>query len=57
MIEKTKFTYYPLGKAFFFRKKTIADQERKQAEALKVLKLDVQQLKIRDVISKDQLNE
>ena len=38
MIEQAKFTYSLLGKVFVKQMKTIEDQERKQVEALKVLK-------------------
>ena len=38
IIEQTKFTYSPLGKAFKKQIKTITDQEIKQVEALKALK-------------------
>ena len=39
LIEQAKFTYSPLGKAFEKRIKTIEDQGKKQAEALKDLNL------------------
>ena len=38
IIEKTKFTYSPLGKAFDKQIKTIEDQGKKQADALEKLK-------------------
>ena len=38
IIEQTKFTYSPLGKAFDKQIKTIEDQGKKQVEALKDLK-------------------
>ena len=38
IIEQTKFTYYPLGKAFDKQIKTIEDQGKKQVDALKNLK-------------------
>ena len=38
IIEQAKFTYSSLGKALKKQTKTIEDQERKQTEALKVLK-------------------
>ena len=57
MIEETKFTYSPLQKVFWKQTKTIKDQERKQVKALKVLKPDVPQLTIKDVIPKNELNE
>ena len=53
MIEQAKFTYSPLGKALEKQTKIIEAQGRK--EVVKVLKLDVQQLTIKDVISKYQL--
>ena len=37
IIEQTKFTYSPLGKAFEKQIKTIEDQSKKQIDALKVL--------------------
>ena len=57
MIEQATFTCSPLGKALEKQAKTVKDQGRKQAEAVKVLKPDVQQLGIRDVILEDCLNE
>ena len=57
MIEQATFTCSPLGKALEKQAKTVKDQGRKQVEALKVLKPDVQQLGIRDVILEDCLNE
>ena len=38
IIEQTKFTYSPLGKAFDEQIKTIADQGKKQVNALNTLK-------------------
>ena len=38
IIEQTKFTYFPLGKAFDKRIKTIEDQGKKQVDALEKLK-------------------
>ena len=35
IIEQTKFTYFPLVKAFEKQKKTVEDQEEKQIETLK----------------------
>ena len=55
MIEQATFTCSPLRKALEKQAKTV--QGRKQVEALKVLKPDVQQLGIRDVILEDCLNE
>ena len=40
VIEQTKFTYFPLGKAFDKQIKTIEDQEKKQVDALNTLKSD-----------------
>ena len=37
LIEKAKFTYCPLGKAFEKQTKTIEEQGKKQVEALEVL--------------------
>ena len=37
MIEKAKFAYSPLGKAFEKQTKAIKEQGRKEVEALKVL--------------------
>ena len=46
-----------MGKALEKQTKTIEDQGRKHVEALKVLKLNVQWLIIKDAIPKDKLNE
>ena len=40
IIEQTKFTYSPLGKAFDKQIKTIEDQGKKQVDALNILKSD-----------------
>ena len=40
IIEQTKFTYSPLGKAFDKQMKTIKDQGKKQVDALNTLKPD-----------------
>ena len=40
IIEQTKFTYSPLGKAFDKQIKTIEDQGKKQLDALNTLKSD-----------------
>ena len=40
LIEQTKFTYSPLGKAFDKQMKTIEDQGKNQVDALKTLKSD-----------------
>ena len=45
MIERAKFTYSPLGKAFEKQTKTIKDQGKKQAHALKTFKLKELKLK------------
>ena len=37
IIEQTKFTYSPLGKAFEKQIKTIEDQSKKQVDALKAI--------------------
>ena len=42
IIEQAKFTYSPLGKAFEKQIKTSEDQEKKQVDALKDLKLKEQ---------------
>ena len=56
MIKKATFTYSLLGKTFLKQRKTILDQERKQAESLKYLKPGEQQLTIKDAISEGHLN-
>ena len=57
IIEQSKFTYSPLGKAFEKRTKTIEDQGEKQIKALKSLKSSDKQLpSIKDFISKERLN-
>ena len=48
IIEQTKFTYSPLGKAFDKQIKTIEDQEKKQVDALEKLKPEEQQKPIKD---------
>ena len=55
IIEHAKFTYSSLGKALEKQTKTIEDQGKKQIDALKVLKPDTQELKIKDGIPKDSL--
>ena len=55
IVEQTKFTYCPLGKAFEKQIKTIEDQGQKQVEALNTLK-SINQLTIEDVIPKNALN-
>ena len=47
IIEQTKFTYSPLGKAFHKEIKTIEDQGKKQVDALNTLKSD-NKLEIKD---------
>ena len=54
MIEQATFTYY---KALEKQTKTIEYQGRKQIDALKVIKPDIQQLTIKDENPEDQLNE
>ena len=49
IIEKAKFTYSPLGKAFEKQIKTIEGQGQKQVDALKVL--EPKQLKVNLIIS------
>ena len=56
IIEQTKFTYSPLGKAFEKQIKTIEDQGQKQVEALNTFKSDNEKLTIEDVIPKSALN-
>ena len=55
IIEQTKFTYSPLGKAFEKQIKTIEDQGQKQGDALNTLKSN-NQLTVEDVIPKNALN-
>ena len=57
MIEKTNFTNSPLRKALEKQTKTIKDQGKKQVEALKISKPNVQYSTIKYVILKVQLNE
>ena len=52
-----KIICFTLGKALEKQPKTIWDQERKKAEALKMLKPDFRKLTIKDVILRDQLNK
>ena len=51
IIEQAKFTYSPLGKVFEIQTKTIEEQEKKQVEALEVLKPNIQILTIKEGIS------
>ena len=55
IIEQTKFTYSPLGKAFEKQTNTTGDQGQKQVNALNTLKSD-NQLTIENVILKGTLN-
>ena len=55
IIEQTKFTYSPLGKAFEKQIKTIEDQGKKHVDALNTLKSN-NQLTIEDLIPKNALN-
>ena len=51
IIEQTKFTYSPLGKAFDKQIKTIEDQGKKQVDALNTLKSnDKLEIKDKDII-------
>ena len=50
IIEQTKFTYSPLGKAFEKQIKTIEDQGEKQIDALKDLKQAKEQLHINQMM-------
>ena len=57
IIEQTKFTYSPMGKAFEKQTKTIEDQGKKQIDALESLKTSDKELpSIKDFISKEKLN-
>ena len=57
IVEKAKFSYFPLGKAFEKQTKTIEDQGEKQANALKSLEsFDKQLPSIKDFILKKRLN-
>ena len=55
IIEQTKFTYSPLGKAFEKQIKTIEDQGEKQVKALNTFKSDNEKLTIDDAIPKNPL--
>ena len=57
IIEQTKFTYSPLGKAFEQRIKTIKDQGEKQVDALNTLKLTTEDKSNKESINKDIYNE
>ena len=57
LIERAKFTYPPLGKAFEKQKKTFEDQREKQVNALISLEPSDKQLpSIKHLISKERLN-
>ena len=57
IIDQTKFTYSPLGKAFEKQTKTIEDQEKKQLDALESLKpSDKEFPPIKDFIPEENLN-
>ena len=57
IIEQSKFTYSPLGKAFEKQTKTIEGQGKNQIDALKFLDPSDKQLpSIKDFISKERLN-
>ena len=57
ILEQTKFTYSPLGKAFEKQTKTIKDQGKKQVDALESLKTSDKELpSIKDFIPKEKLN-
>ena len=55
IIEQTKFTHSPLGKAFEKQTKTIVDQGEKQIKALNTFKSDKEKLTIEDVIPESAL--
>ena len=57
IIEQAKFTYSPLGKAFEKQTKAIVEKEKKQVEALEVLKPNNQKLSSIDVIPENTLSE
>ena len=48
IIEQTKFTYSPLGKAFDKQIKTVEDQGKKQVDALNILKSNNNELEIKN---------
>ena len=50
IIEHAKFTYCSFSKAFFFFKKKIEDQWRKQVELLKVLKPEERQQDLKSIV-------
>ena len=55
--EQAKFTYSSLEKALEKERKTIEQQRKKQAEALEVLKPNMQKLTIKDVIQENKLSK
>ena len=57
ILERAKFTYHPLSKAFEKQIKTIEEKGRIQAEALEVSKLNIQISSIKDTIRENTLNE
>ena len=57
IIKQAKFTYSPLGKAFEKQIKAIEEQGKKQVEALEVVKLNTQNLTIKDAIPENTLTE
>ena len=57
IIEQAKFTYSSLEKALEKERKTIEQQRKKQAEALEVLKPNMQKLTIKDVIQENTLSK
>ena len=57
IIEQARFTYSQLGKAFEKQTKTIEEQEKKQVDALEVLKPITQKLTIKDAIPENKLPE
>ena len=56
-VKQAKFTYFPLGKAFEKQIKLMEQQQKKQVEALEVLKLNIQKLKIKVLIPGNTLTE
>ena len=57
IIKQAKFRYSPLGKAFEKQIKTIEEKGKKQVEALEVLKPNVLNLTIKDMIPENTLTE
>ena len=56
IIERAKFTYSPLGKAFEKQTKMIKDQGEKQVEVLNTLKSENKKIAIEDMIPKSAYN-